>query len=267
MIWGKNRSFIKEHSKGIHFLFLAPLTLSLIDRFHLLTLFPDQVAYIQTRIGHVYGHRQTSAFTKMFISQLLCIHLISLVFGLVVTLYEGDIHYLLAGFVFAVVLPLLACKKLHKQAKQKQQLILIELPEFVNQLLLLIHAGSTVQQAFMHCVSQRKNDKDSPLYDELEESLKLLQNNESFSRVLEKVNKRFGMAEFSILTTTILLNYRKGGDDLVLALRDFSHQLWEKRKAQGRIRGEEASAKLVFPMILIFIAIMLMISWPALSLF
>jgi tight adherence protein C len=64
----------------------------------------------------------------------------------------------------------------------------------------------------------------------------------------------------------LLLNYKRGGDDLVVALRTLSKELWDKRKALSRTLGEEASTKLVFPMVIVFVIVLVVIASPAIML-
>jgi len=61
----------------------------------------------------------------------------------------------------------------------------------------------------------------------------------------------------------MLLNYRRGGDKLVLSLKELTYTLWEKRKAIARTRGEEASSKLIFPVVGIFVVLMILVASPA----
>jgi tight adherence protein C len=119
----------------------------------------------------------------------------------------------------------------------------------------------------IRCVEQKKNPEESYLYTELVQAVNELKNNYSFSQVLEDFSKRCSVQEVSIFTTTVLLNYRRGGAEFVLALRDLSRTLWEKRKALSRTLGEQASSKLVFPMVLIFLVILLIVATPAIMLF
>ena len=84
-----------------------------------------------------------------------------------------------------------------------------------------------------------------------------------FQQAFEQFNKRCGVQEVSIFTTTVLLNFRRGGNDFVLALRDLSRVLWEKRKAIARTRGEQASSKLVLPMVVIFMIVIVLLGAPA----
>ncbi|MNP57095.1 hypothetical protein D3C76_1518900 [compost metagenome] len=85
----------------------------------------------------------------------------------------------------------------------------------------------------------------------------------SFQQALEGFSKRCGVQEVSAFTTAVLLNYRRGGNDFVLALRDLSHSLWDKRKTVSKTLGEQASSKLIFPLVLIFLIIVILVGAPA----
>jgi tight adherence protein C len=138
----------------------------------------------------------------------------------------------------------------------------MELPELLNRIVLLVGAGETVQRAIVHCVASQ-GERDHPLYNELRKTVGDWNNGYSFQQSFEQFSRRCGVQEVTIFTTTVLLNFRRGGGDFVLALRDLSHVLWEKRKAVSRAKGEQASSKLVFPMVLIFFSIVVMIGAPA----
>nr|WP_249436112.1 type II secretion system F family protein [Paenibacillus sp. Marseille-Q4541] len=138
----------------------------------------------------------------------------------------------------------------------------MELPEFLNKVVLLVGAGETVQKAIIHC-TERKQGSEHPLYLELGQMIAEWNSGYSFQQAFEQFSKRCGIQEVSIFTTTVLLNFRRGGNDFVLYLRDLSRVLWEKRKSLSRTKGEQASSKLVFPMVLIFLVIVIMVGAPS----
>jgi tight adherence protein C len=178
----------------------------------------------------------------------------------------NDPLFLLYGSVIAVFLPFLMYKELAKKLHGKKRQILVELPEVLNQMTLLINAGETTQRALIRCIEAKKGGITSPLMKELAKVAHELQMNVSFSKSMEEFSKRCGIQEVSLFSTTVLLNYKRGGDELVLALKELSSALWEKRKAVARTLGEEASTKMVFPMVLIFFVVMVIVAAPALFL-
>ncbi|MCD5323134.1 MULTISPECIES: type II secretion system F family protein [Pontibacillus] len=257
--------FVEQFGTDFQLNFMAPVSLYLIDYFQIMERMYGQISFIQKRMISIHGHRQALMYTKMYLAQLISTVLVCLLGStLVALLANGDLTLFIAGMVFTIMIPFVLVQKLSNEEKERKDQILTELPEVVNKIILLVNAGETVQRALVHCVSSTK-DKNSPLYKELRDTVNKLTSNEPFHQVMNDLSKKVGIQEVSIFTTTILLNYRKGGQDLILALRELSQDLWEKRKNISKTKGEEASSKLVFPLILIFIAVMIIVGYPAIT--
>ncbi|SEO60650.1 tight adherence protein C [Amphibacillus marinus] len=264
----KYQAFIEPYKEPFQFVFLAPAGLYLIDKTRLIYRLSSRLVAIQQKVATLYqAGREIQAYTKMYLAEIISSILICLLGGALLALANGgDQRMLILGGMMAVLLPAISIKKLDDKVKLRKQAIIFELPEFASKIALLVNAGETCQKALIRC-TMMKQDDDNPLYKELKESVTKIQNGESFSQVMEEFSKRCGVQEVSAFTTTILLNYRRGGDQLSLSLRELAHTLWEKRKAISKTRGEQASSKLVFPMVFIFVAILLIVAYPALAIF
>ncbi|GAB2724109.1 type II secretion system F family protein [Paenibacillus thermoaerophilus] len=160
--------------------------------------------------------------------------------------------------------PWVRYRMLDRKLTERRHDIVRELPEFLNRLVLLLNAGEPVQQAFRSAAERYGQRGDSALGKELSGVLVHLQNRMPFPAALEWFHQRCATPEVSMLTTTLLLNMRRGGQELTLTLRELSRNLWEKRKALALIRGEQASSKLIFPLMLMFAAVLLIVAAPAL---
>jgi tight adherence protein C len=172
---------------------------------------------------------------------------------------------LLMGAVFGIVLTIRPFVEAGRRVEERKQQMIIELPVMLSKLMLLVGAGETVQQALARCL-EGKETMQHPLYKEWGETVSMLRNGQSFSTVMERFNRRCAVQEVSIFTTVLLLNYRRGGEHFILALRELSYTLWEKRKAIARSRGEQASSKLVFPLVGILLVLMILVAAPAMLL-
>ncbi|TDQ42196.1 type II secretion system F family protein [Aureibacillus halotolerans] len=261
----KYGGFVKEYEKDFQLTFMAPMALLIIEKIKFMERFPHQVTQLHQKIIRLYGNRQALDFTRMTLAQLASFSLvIFFMFTLLAAVNEGD-HVLFGfGLFFACIVPPLMIKRIGDQIKKREEEIVLSLPEFVNKVTLLVNAGETVQKAMVHCVEQNKDEKNA-LYVELKDTVIRIRNNEPFTQALEQFSKNCAIQEVSVFTTTVLLNYRRGGSDFVVALRELARELWEKRKNIARQRGEQASSKLVFPMIFIFVAILVIVAYPALS--
>ncbi|UQZ37577.1 type II secretion protein F [Paenibacillus sp. PK3_47] len=235
-----------------------------IEKGKLSVYIPAVMFRIQRSLQHRYGMRHSAERTLLFIGELFSYSWLSAAGGSVLTLLSGERAGVFLGGFMAAVLPVALVRDLHQKVKLREQSILLELPELLNSIVLLVGAGENVQRAIIRCIDSRKGDFSHPLYKELSLMTGEWDSGYSFQQAFENFSKRCAVQEVSLFTTTVLLNYRRGGNDFVLSLRDLSRMLWEKRKAISRTRGEQASSKLVFPMVVIFLIVIVLVGSPAL---
>lgn len=248
---------------GLRFRKLHAPFIGLIERLDLLRKFPMFIYRVQHSIQRTYGPKHVHEKMILFLAEMFVYSWLALIGGSVMTLgLDGQLMGVAIGFMLAIIIPFAQLKDLHEKVKLREQDILMELPEFLNKVVLLVGAGETVQKAIIHC-TERKQSSDHPLYIELRQMIAEWNSGFSFQQAFEQFSKRCGVQEVSIFTTTVLLNFRRGGNDFVLSLRELSRVLWEKRKSLSRTKGEQASSKLVFPMVIIFLVIVIMVGAPS----
>ncbi|GAB6926918.1 hypothetical protein JCM10914A_09010 [Paenibacillus sp. JCM 10914] len=248
--------------KGLRMQRLAPPLLFMLERGAIPMRMPMMFYRIQSSVQKIYGLSRSTEKTLVFIAEALVYTWLLVIGGCVWSLITGEAMGIMAGLALGTLLPAALVKDLDKKVKLREEDILLELPELLNKMVLLVGAGETVQRALVHCI-ERDQDMNHPLYVELRAMTREWDGGHSFQQAFEQFNKRCAVQEISIFTTTVLLNFRRGGNDFALALRDLSRVLWDRRKAIGRTRGEQASAKLVFPMVIIFMVIIVLLGAPA----
>ncbi|WP_420850467.1 type II secretion system F family protein [Paenibacillus tepidiphilus] len=249
--------------EGLRLRQLTEPFLLLLERGRLGSYIPSLRLRIQRSLQQLYGVRYSAERTLLFLGEMLGYSWLLLAAGSALTLISREIAGILLGAVLALLLPAALARDLHKKVRLREQQILMELPELLNSIVLLVGAGENVQRAIVRCIGSRNGDYTHPLYKELFMMTVEWEGGYSFQQAFENFSKRCAVQEVSLFTTAVLLNYRRGGSDFVLALRDLSRVLWEKRKAISRTRGEQASAKLVFPMVVIFLIVIVLVGTPA----
>ncbi|KRE59531.1 hypothetical protein [Paenibacillus sp. Soil750] len=244
---------------------LLPTSYYVIDKLQLLERFPDFTSKIHHKCMTLYGRNLSSQGSKWFMAELISASIMCLFVVTVLAILAGEDSSLLAfGVVAAIGTPVMMVRDLDNKIRKKQQSMILELPEFLSTIVLLVNAGETVNRAWIRCVQAKPNMMDSPLYKELLVAVHELEMNISFTKVLEDFSKRCALHEVSLFASTLGLNYRRGGNDFVVSLHSLSLELWQRRKSVSRTLGEEASSKLVFPMVLIFVVVMVIVAAPAL---
>ncbi|WP_068615425.1 type II secretion system F family protein [Paenibacillus tuaregi] len=261
---GTYRNCQQLRMDGLRLQRLAPPMLLLLEKSRFTLRFPMFFFKVQRSVQKMTGERRVGDYTLIFLAEMLSYSWILLTSGcLLAILMEGDSAGFGIGVMLAVVIPAVLIAELHKKVVRREQDIILELPELLNKLILLVGAGETVQRAIQQCVGRKQDETSHPLYRELSQVTREVESGYSFQQALESFSKRCGIQEVSAFTTAVLLNFRRGGSDFALSLRDLSHSLWEKRKAVSRTRGEQASSKLVFPMVLLFLIIVILVGTPA----
>jgi tight adherence protein C len=277
-MWALSRrsyaEFILHHRRQAGIRPLTSAALLALDASGLVEKAPRVMGAIQYRMILLYDSRQAAPIAKLFAARVLYTVWLAVVLGTTAGLAGGgDWTIVGCGIVAAGILPPVMIRGLDRKLERKKRQIIMALPEFLNKLALLVNAGETIQQAVVHCAErmlaesspdqQGKPSRPYPWFEEMRILAHQLANRVPFVQAMENLGKRCAVQEVTLVTTTILLNHRRGGEDLLVALRGLGRELWERRKATVRTLGEEASAKLVFPMVLIFFVVLVIVAAPA----
>lgn len=163
--------------------------------------------------------------------------------------------------ILALGLAILQDKELDSKIEDRRTAIMIEFPEFINKLLLLVNAGMTIPKAWEKIALETK--KATPLYEELSISIADIRAGKPEAAAYEEFARRCKVKEIIKFVSVIILNLKKGGSEVVPALHAQSNECWEMRKATARRLGEKASSKLMLPMAIMLVGIILIVALPA----
>jgi tight adherence protein C len=192
---------------------------------------------------------------------LASVHLLSAA-GMAAGAAMGDPAPALAMLVLAVLLPCYQYQTIMRRVEWRKRQIMLELPLVINKMVLLLQSGEPLMRA-LQAAASATDRPGHPLYAELREMLAHWQHHQSFAAAVERFSRRCAVHEASVFANSLMMNYRRGGDDLVHSLRLLGAELWSRRKAMARTLGEEASAKLVLPMVVMFFTVMVIVAAPA----
>lgn len=161
-------------------------------------------------------------------------------------------------------------RDLHKKIRQRKGKLLLEYPEFVSQLVLLVGAGMTVRGAMYKMAETRQGrgtetsqGKASLIYDEVAYLCNELDSGISEAKAYYNLGRRCGEQRYIRLCMLLSQNLRKGTAELTALLRGESAEAFEERKRNARRIGEEAGTKLLLPMSMMLVIVMMIIMVPA----
>ncbi len=178
---------------------------------------------------------------------------------------QGDVSngLLLSGIAvgaFAAV-PFLVDSSLKEQIEKRRRSIQMEFPEFINKLTLLVNAGMTISKAWEKIINENK--KDHILYEEMRYALMEIKAGKAEAVAYEEFARRCRVKEVTKFVSVIVMNLKRGGSEVVPVLKAQGDECWEMRKNAARQLGEEASTKILIPLMIMFLGIVLIVATPA----
>ena len=213
-------------------------------------------------ITELSGGRQALLLLRLHWSKKIVLLLAGILFAaLIGTLSTVDTGYAFFCIMLLGGLIWLPDHELFEKVKKRRLEIQLEFPDFINKLTLLVNAGLPVVRAWERIATETR--KETPLYMELKLTLQDIKAGKPEHRAYEEFAKRCRIHEITRFITVILQNIRKGNSELVPILRVFANDCWEMRKNIAKRYGEEASTKMLLPMMLMFLAVLLIVGTPA----
>ena len=161
----------------------------------------------------------------------------------------------------AIAVPFLVDNSLDGDIQKRRNALQMEFPEFVNKLTLLVNAGMTISKAWEKIINENK--KDHLLYDEMRFALMEIKAGKPEGVAYEEFARRCHVKEITKFVSVIVMNLRRGGSEVVPVLQAQGNECWEMRKNAARQMGEEASTKILIPLMIMFLGIVLIVSTPA----
>ena len=192
---------------------------------------------------------------------MLSIIAIDAVYFIVLANGSINLFVIILGLIAGIATYFLSDSLQEEQFKKRTKEIKYDFPEFLTQLVLLINAGLTIERAWGKILEHI--DKNTVLATEMTKTYNDMRSNKSISKCLNDLSRRCKVKEISKFTSIILQNINKGSSDMVFMLQQLSEECWVERKLAAKQRGEEASSKLLFPMMLMLLAVFAVVLVPA----
>ncbi|HIT90985.1 MAG TPA: type II secretion system F family protein [Candidatus Merdenecus merdavium] len=157
-------------------------------------------------------------------------------------------------------------RELVEQLEIRDHQLLLDYPDIVSKLSLLIHAGMTITGSIEKIVQDSKKSKTDKLryaYAELEVTLYDLERGVSKKEAFERLGFRCGNSKYIKLCSLLSQNMQKGNKGLVKQLEEEAFLAFEERKNVAKKLGEEASTKMLLPMMLLLLVVLIILVVPA----
>lgn len=216
-------------------------------RRQLAELYPQEFVEFYVRV--IWAQAATSGILGLLLSALF--------FGA----GEGSVLYLVFGLALTAVLVWASFGDVKKKVEQRHAQVAIDLPDLTNQIIILSGAGLTLRASLLKIAAEMPAE--TPLYQMLAKAAEKMEHGASDEEALDLLTTQCNMPEMRRFVSVILQNMHRGGSDVLSALREIGKELWSARKAAAQRVAEETSTKLLFPMMLMLIAVILLVAAPA----
>ena len=177
------------------------------------------------------------------------------------------------GLILAIIIFWCMDEELQTKVKKRKKQMMVDYPDILNKLTLLIGAGMTISGAWNRVVedymhNQKLQDKKKTsefryAYEEMVITNQELKLGASEIRAIEEFGKRSEMIAYMKFSSLLIQNAKKGTEGLTTVLELMAAEAFENRKQRAKQLGEEAGTKLLMPMMLMLVLVMVIIMVPA----
>ncbi len=184
---------------------------------------------------------------------------------------ESNIAFrvLIIGIIGAALLWFFMDKILDDNMKIRKNQILLDYPEIINKFNLLVNAGMTIRQAWSK-ISEDYRQKNKSYkgqkryaYEEMLLTLHQLKLGSPEVNAYEQFGQRIGLMPYMKFSSMLVQNLKKGNKNMADLLRQEAMEAFQERKETAKRLGEEASTKLLGPMMIMLIIVLIIILIPA----
>ncbi len=168
--------------------------------------------------------------------------------------------------IAACCIPIQKLKSDEKIRQQRMRQMLLDYPNLITRLALLVEAGMTVRRAFGKIALDYKRKRGTGVryaYEELLKSYYEMESGVMEERAYENFGRRCGHPKYRTLATLLAQNLRRGNRQLLELLEKESSEAFEERKRYARVQGEAAATRLLIPMVLMLLIVLVILIVPA----
>ena len=179
------------------------------------------------------------------------------------------IEVLLIEVIAVILVVVLKKQENRKRNQERAQKLEFEYPEVVGQLELLLGAGMNLRQAWniiaTRYLDNRQNNlsKEKEVYEGIVKMMRRVEEGENEKKAYQRFANELQNSYFHRLMRHLAGNLEKGTQGLCIILEQESKQAYEHRILQSKRLGEEASTKMLVPLMLMMVVVMVIVIAPA----
>ena len=168
------------------------------------------------------------------------------------------------GFGAAAMMPLLDRQREKEKKKERDLQMMRDYPEIISRLVVYSGAGLPVRKAWERIVAEyERTEGGHAAYDEMAKAWHMMQRGVPELTAYESFAAACRSLPYRKMAGLLSQNIRNGSEKMREALELEMENAFEQRKNLARRQGEQASTRLLLPLLLMLMIVMVMVSVPA----
>lgn len=212
-------------------------------------------------ISEIYGRKYAEFYHYVITGGSISYFLTLLPIGFCLGAIANNVMLGVLGVVASALLLEYMSGEIKKNVNERREDILEDLPQMLSKFTLLINAGLIVRDAWFKVAYA--NDK--PIYKEMQEACVEMNNGVPVREAVFHFADRCSVAEVRKFANSVNQNMEKGGSELTRVLKELTTVSWEEKRSRVKVKAASVGTKLMFPSMIMFIAIIMMVVVPAIG--
>lgn len=186
----------------------------------------------------------------------------------------GWMLFPIMGVVFGLLLPLNEKQKAKDEKKKYEMVMMLDYADIISKLVIFTGAGMSMRMAWEKVVSDYEMSKksagegkgawtDKPAYEEMAYAVRRMHRGVPEITVYNEFGERCRAREYRKLSSLLVQSLKNGSKGLKEALDNEMESAFEAQKNLARRLGEEASTKLLAPLMMLLAIVMMVVIVPA----
>lgn len=203
----------------------------------------------------LYEAQYSDFYATVIWVQTLTFSHIFVCFGMLLGGAMNFLFFALVGVACGGIFGYLFFTQLKEKLKTRQSNCLIELPEIVSTMALLINSGMPLRVAWSQIAESKKGD----VYRLMLEANDDIRNGSSEADAIYKFGIFSNTPEIKKFASSLVQGLETDAKDLGRFLIEYSSEMWSLKKQIMLQKGEQAASKLLLPVSLIFLGVLVIV--------
>ncbi len=216
---------------------------------------------IRNKYAELFGKQYVEFYCMISIASTISYIMLFLPVAFLLGAMTNQPVFVALLLLVSMLLPVYNSMKIDTKNQEQHVEILLDYPNVLSSLALLINAGMMLREAWQAV----GNSGTRKLYREMQNVSILISNGYSDAEAYKELAENCRVNEIKKFVSILCQNVERGGSVLVNIMKELSVDAWTAKKNTANKKGENASAKLIIPIMITFVGILMMILVPIVS--